>query len=283
VARRALRVHNAAMVKRAGALLLCLGWSSLAAANDSSALLEAGGIVLTKSDDVVMESEDLSISRELVRVSYQFRNTGKADVQTRVAFPLPGLPQCDDDHEGDCEGDMQVRGKPPNWILFKLTVDGKRRPFQTERKLDMKDGVGKLWITHHWEQDFPKDRPVAVQHEYVPVAGGFFTRPGDPAWAREMAEKYCVGPKLIEAMKRAGGEQFVWAVHYTLKTGANWKGPIRRFKLTIVKDAPADKVSVCLPDTRKVSPRNFEVTRQDFVPTDDLRVLFIPGEQLKPK
>jgi hypothetical protein len=64
-------------------------------------------------------------------------------------------------------------------------------------------------------------------------------------------------------------------VHYILTTGANWKGPIGTFKLTIAKNSPKDKVSVCLPDTRKTSPLTFEVVRHDFVPTQDLKVLFI--------
>lgn len=55
-------------------------------ANDSSALLEAGGIVLTTSADVTMESEDLTIGRTRVRVSYVFRNTGTKEVRTRVGF-----------------------------------------------------------------------------------------------------------------------------------------------------------------------------------------------------
>jgi hypothetical protein len=259
-------------------LLAALLLSSRAGANDSSALLEAGGITLTKSDSVVMESEELWISQHLVRVSYVFRNTGPADVKTRVAFPLPGLPVCDEEHEGECEGDMQTGGKPPNWMAFKLTVDGKKRAFQTEDKTEMKGGVGKRWVTHHWEQVFPKDRPVSIAHEYVPVAGGFFT-PGaekDAAFDKEMADKYCVGPKLLEAMRKRG-QQYLWAVHYILKTGANWKGPIKRFKLTIAKQSPKDKVSVCLPDTKRASDKTFEVVRQDFVPTDDLRILFIPG------
>ena len=70
-------------------LLLTLVLASPRAhANDSSALLEAGGIVFTVSKDVSMESEALWISRKLVRVAYVFKNTGPADVKTTVAFPV---------------------------------------------------------------------------------------------------------------------------------------------------------------------------------------------------
>jgi hypothetical protein len=243
-------------------------------ANDSSALLEAGGIVLTTSPDVTMESEDLTIGRTRVRVSYVFRNTGTKEVRTRVAFPVPPIPVCAEADMGECDGDMQI-SKGPNPLGFKLWVDGKLASFDTEEKTTMgKDGVGVKKITLHWEQIFPPERPVAIVHEYTPVAGGFFTD-SDNEFKHEMADKYCVGPKLQAAL--ASPQQFIWAVHYILKTGANWNGPIGRFKLTIVKEAPGDKVSVCLPDTRRVSPTTFEVTRSQFVPDKDLKILFIPA------
>jgi hypothetical protein len=243
-------------------------------ANDSSALLEAGGIVLTTSPDVTMESEDLMIGRRRVRVSYVFRNTGTKEVRTRVAFPVPPIPVCAEAGMGECEGDIQL-SNGPNPMGFKLWVDGKPASFQTEEKTTMgMGGVGAKKITHHWEQLFPPQRAVAIVHEYTPVAGGFFTG-SDDGFKRQMAEKYCVGPKLQDAL--ATPQQFIWAVHYILKTGANWKGPIGKFKLTIVKETPGDKVSVCLPDTRRVSPTTFEVTRSDFMPDKDLKILFIPA------
>ena len=262
-----------------GNLVALVAVPAVVRANDSSALLEAGGIVITKSTDVTMESEDLWISRKLVRVSYVFRNMGSSDMKTEVAFPVPGLPTCAEEGMGECDGDMQI-GDLANPMRFKLTVDGKQRSFKTEKKVEMNGSTGTTWITHHWEQIFPKDRPVRISHEYVPVAGGFFTDTSGFSkgrFERDMSELYCVGPKLLAALKRQ--EQFVWAVHYILTTGANWKGPIKTFKLTIAKESPKDKISVCIPDTRRVSATTFEVARQNFVPMQDLKILFIPGDQ----
>lgn len=250
--------------------------SSPASANDSSALLEAGGIVLTKSRDISMESEELTVSRSRVRVLYVFRNKSAKDVRTRVAFPVPPMRVCAEEGMGECDGDIQI-SPGPNPMQFRLWVDGKPTRFETEEKTTMgKEGVGSKAVTHHWEQLFPAQSSVAIAHEYVPVAGGFFTR-DDPAFKREMADVYCVGPMLQRALTRT--EQFVWAVHYILKTASNWDGPIGKFKLTIVKEAAGDRVSVCLPDTRRVSPTTFEVTRTKFVPDDDLKILFIPARR----
>src|SRR5450755_135515 len=60
-------------------------------ANDSSAELAAGGLVLTKNDAIEMESENLYISDKLVRVNYRFKNTSPKDVTVTVAFPLPDV------------------------------------------------------------------------------------------------------------------------------------------------------------------------------------------------
>lgn len=60
-----------------------------AQANDSAAALAIGGITLTKSTAIRMDSEDLFLSQDAVRVKYRFTNTSAEDIDTLVAFPLP--------------------------------------------------------------------------------------------------------------------------------------------------------------------------------------------------
>jgi hypothetical protein len=60
-----------------------------AAANDSTAGHDAGGLVLTRSADIDMVSEDLFVSADRVRVRYVFRNRSPRDIRTIVAFPMP--------------------------------------------------------------------------------------------------------------------------------------------------------------------------------------------------
>jgi hypothetical protein len=64
---------------------------SSAQANDSSAQLAAGGLVLTRSEAIEMQTEDLYISREAVRVRYRFRNTSGQNTTVRIAFPMPDV------------------------------------------------------------------------------------------------------------------------------------------------------------------------------------------------
>ena len=58
-----------------------------ALANDSVAELGTGGLILSRSDAVAMQSEDLFISPEKVTVDYVFHNN--TDKDAIVAFPLP--------------------------------------------------------------------------------------------------------------------------------------------------------------------------------------------------
>lgn len=60
-------------------------------ANDTSAVLTTGGLEFITNQDIVMESEELFISTEEIRVVYQFRNEGEADQNILVAFPMPDI------------------------------------------------------------------------------------------------------------------------------------------------------------------------------------------------
>ena len=65
------------------------GLAGPALANDSTAQTSAGGLVLTRSADIEMASEDLYVSVNQIRVHYVFRNRAPRDVAVTVAFPMP--------------------------------------------------------------------------------------------------------------------------------------------------------------------------------------------------
>ena len=70
-------------------LILLAALAVPAVANDSTAGHDAGGLVLTRSADIDMVSEDLFVSADRVRVRYVFRNRSPRDIRTLVAFPMP--------------------------------------------------------------------------------------------------------------------------------------------------------------------------------------------------
>jgi hypothetical protein len=123
------RLRIAAAGALAGAALM---GASAASANDSTAELAAGGLVLTHSDGIEMRSEDLSISREAVKVHYIFRNTTGHDVTALVAFPMPGI-------TGDIDFMEAVPTEDPENLLgFTTTVDGRPVKARVEQRVFFK-------------------------------------------------------------------------------------------------------------------------------------------------
>lgn len=96
--------------------LLALATSALA--NDTTAEIGTGGLIFTRSDAVAMESEDLFISQDEVRVAYTFRNTSEADVDAIVAFPMPDI-------EASPDINVALPEAGDNFLGFTVTVDGK--------------------------------------------------------------------------------------------------------------------------------------------------------------
>ncbi|RWM88687.1 MAG: DUF4424 domain-containing protein [Mesorhizobium sp.] len=97
-------------------------------ANDSIAELGTGGLILSRSDAVAMESEDLYISPEKVTVDYVFRNNTDKNVDAIVAFPMPDI-------EGDPNEMPAIPdGQSDNFLGFEVTIDGVAAKPQLEQK-----------------------------------------------------------------------------------------------------------------------------------------------------
>jgi len=90
-----------------------------AAANDSIAELGTGGLILSRTDAISMDREDLFISMDKVTVDYVFRNNTDKSVESIVAFPMP-----------DIEASPYNMPALPayasdNFLGFEVSVDGK--------------------------------------------------------------------------------------------------------------------------------------------------------------
>jgi hypothetical protein len=64
-------------------------------------------------------------------------------------------------------------------------------------------------------------------------------------------------------------------ISYVLKTGANWAGPIKDFKLTVDKERGDRLVSFCAEGIKVVSPTVVEFTANDFIPDKDMKILIL--------
>jgi len=143
-------------------------------------------------------------------------------------------------------------------------------------------------VTHVTRRQlFPAGRTVEVTHAYAPLAGGSVggglerELRRDESFA-EKQRKYCIDADFMAAFDRRttprGGKRpvasEVW-LDYILSSGANWRGPIRDFRLVVDKGKPDSLVSFCMDGVRKISPTQFEVRKTNFEPRRDLPVLIV--------
>jgi Domain of unknown function (DUF4424) len=298
--------------------------------NDSEAATGVGGLTLTQSNEITMDSEELFISSTKVTVKYRFTNRSDTDVSTLIAFPLPKMPG----DFGPRTTDLSAYEEIPDFNDFKFTtkVDGKAvrlgiattvnvdgrsvesrlkelnwplRWFEDANFIDtlkelppeskqqfiaegllVKQSTGEVvpaWdLTMNFTrtQVFPAHKTVSVEHNYEPFAGGSVG--GGLVRERSSYErKYCADGSFYKQFKarqskRSNSEMYseTW-VSYILTSGANWKGPIKKFRLVVDKGVATNLVSFCMTGVKKISPTQFEVRKTNFEPTQDLDILIV--------
>jgi hypothetical protein len=146
-----------------------------------------------------------------------------------------------------------------------------------------------LQTTYYWEQTFPARAETAIAHRYKPSVGGSVqTALGSPdqakePWYQEYKEKYCFDREFLAAVERArkaanskfGAPFAEERIDYILKTGANWSGPIKEFRLVVDKGAANNLVSFCGSDVKKLGETRFEMKKSDYTPDGNLSVLIL--------
>jgi Domain of unknown function (DUF4424) len=333
-------------MKRFIAAAALLALSPTASANDSSAAVGVGGLELRQNDSISMDSEDLFISRELVKVKYRYTNRTAKDVETLVSFPLPSIPWGIGPY-------LSEQGYPDwNNLRFSTKVDGKPATLSRVDRVEVagKDVSARLkqlgWPIAYWEdyefmegliglpekeksaaikegllrrpaddpkavepawqlvahitrkQTFPAGKTITVEHEYTPVAGGSVGgalvaeyRNNPELDYGDYAKKYCIDKAFLKGFDKiyaaklksfnAKGPEYSGIPHmehwvsYVLKSGANWRGPIKDFRLVIDKEKPGNLLSFCGMGVKKISPTQFEMRKTNFEPTSDIDILIV--------
>jgi hypothetical protein len=326
--------------------VLALVTAQAASANDSSAEFALGGLRLVRSDSISMDSEDLFISNERIRVSYRFTNRSAADIETRVVFPLPDISLRegggDSNFNGDYIGDLDFRtaidGVPAQLTHSRTAIlDGRDvtallAPYGlvplmseaalAESLLSLSDEQRQELIREglieasgaelrpdwrpRWSirtmvdrtQTFPAGRTVAVEHSYRPITGSSVSGALERNYrvrllrhgreGRFLFERYCINNAWLRRFDRGGNRHraasgaYVYNetyVGYVLRTGANWRGPIGRFRLIVEQAQPHDLIATCFKGLRRIAPTRWEMVRRNFTPSEDLNILFIRWRQ----
>lgn len=141
-------------------------------------------------------------------------------------------------------------------------------------------------------QAFLPGKTVTVEHRYTPWTGGSVSgalyasvRKEYPDIVADYRNRYCTDAAFWAGFDkreaaRAGSETEGMAytetwISYILKSGANWKGPIKDFRLVVDKGKPGALVSFCATGVKKISPTQFEVRKTNYEPDRDLEVLIV--------
>ena len=137
-------------------------------------------------------------------------------------------------------------------------------------------------------------RKPLIEHRYKPSVGASVqTALGSPneskePWYEDYKEKYCFDYEFLAAVERArravnsksGAPYSEQRIDYILKTGANWSGPIKEFRLVVDKGEADNLITFCGQNVKKISDTQFELRRVDFTPDGNLSILILKRLQL---
>ncbi|UYQ73657.1 DUF4424 domain-containing protein [Pelagibacterium flavum] len=103
---------------------VALGLALPAHGNDTTATIGVGGLQFAQNENVRMLSEDLYLSMDEVRVTYEFENLTDTDQHVLIAFPMPDIESSPYEMAGFPTDD------PENFFGFSTTFDG--QPVEAE-------------------------------------------------------------------------------------------------------------------------------------------------------
>ncbi|HEY8574777.1 MAG TPA: DUF4424 domain-containing protein [Devosia sp.] len=173
-------------------------------ANDTSAVLTTGGLEFVTNEHIVMESEELFISKDEIRVIYQFRNDGAEDQNILVAFPMPDI-------------------VPNHWSPVAYPTGPDDNLFEFETTLDGEPVEATL---HEYAYAFGVDRTKLVKQLGLPLVpiSDAATQATDEL-APEDAERLLHLGMLIpdEFDSGDGSEKHYWPA-WTYKATYTWEG-----------------------------------------------------------
>lgn len=204
----------------------------------------------------------------------------------------------------DVSARLKALGLPLKWFAdydwlekFQNTDPAKLKALKAEG-LVFEDRHGWNWLPR-WqmvteisrEQVFPAGQTITVEHSYAPYIGGSAggalykqARENDPSIVDYFKKRWCVDDYFLRGINRRqqrqvneGKEPYfseTW-IGYILSSGANWKGPIKDFRLVVDKGSTANLVSFCMTGVKKISPTQFEVRKTNFTPKEDLNILIL--------
>lgn len=314
-------------VLMAGAALLAICADGAFA--QTTAAIDAGQIRLIDAKNIRLDWQDLYLSPDEVRVSYQFTNAGTEDMVSLAAFPLAPIDlESGMDYAVAASGNRDIvdleisvdgvsvtpvievravrEGRDITDLLEKYRIPlipfaatgnrGWQPYFHSIAALDAEgrealESVGALlfddpqWVAqvvYHWKMRFPPGQPVEMTYRYTPVPG---TAPFSRASLKQegTVKQYCIDRDFAAAVTKrlaprgSGAPEALGAsyLNYILTGPTGWSNPIGRFYLTVDKGKADTLLSLCASGVHRIGETTVRMERFDYVPDENLRILFI--------
>lgn len=143
-------------------------------------------------------------------------------------------------------------------------------------------------IKYYWEQVFPANSTILIEHTYAPLCGGGpisydFDKSGKRYLAdgKNLLKFECLDDETASYFRQGNDyvtREALW-VSYILTTANNWKKPMKEFHLTVDKK-DGETIAACFDGKlQQTGPLRYEAFVKDFVPTQDLMVVFIGDKE----
>ena len=170
---------------------------------------------------------------------------------------------------------------------------------ETLKELKLLDLEGRpnwyLKTTYVWQQEFLANKITHVEHSYTPFCGSYpidikdfddqknikinrnsSLNLDECTFDRQHYDVFLKQWRQYKAENPKDGGVWMGEVRYILKTGANWRGPIKKFHLEIKPDHPGDlMVLEGNYPMKRLSNGTFVIDLENFKPTQDLRVCMV--------
>lgn len=144
--------------------------------------------------------------------------------------------------------------------------------------------------TIKWEQTFPAEKETVIEHSYQPSVGvsyGASDFSGEyPNSVGYLKKSYCLDEAFLEAAKRMRTETeakgaFVneHRVGYLFLKDDKPAALVKDFRLVVDKGDAESLAGFCAPGMKQISPTQYEARAKDYMPSQDLEVLFLIRKQ----
>ena len=204
---------------------------------DVTPRLKAAGL----GANVMIEPLNAALSRIAPEQAEKLESEGLIEVQQ---FPVP----------------LQITGKKRGWCA-----------------------AWTMRVQYSWTQVIPANQVMEITQFYSPVVGGgyFSITNNDSGYVAN----YCATAettRAIAALKSQAAESkdtgtllYEQAIDFTLRSANAWSGPIGIFHLTVLTKDPNDMLMTCMPGLQRVSPTKFELEKDNYQPSEELKIMIL--------